>query len=206
MSLLKKIISQATVIEPTTSMLQGKSDHEVLGKFPEDVTVDLPPAPYPQKRTRPSTLTAEVERTILQHIELGAFPRAAAQAAGITAATFDQWMRHTGEEYQSFQSKINQASMAARVQAELLVKVSDPKFWLTHGPGRDKPEEPGWGPAKQQIEGKISHAHMHIAPQWDLSKLSDEELDLLDKMTSKAQLTSGDVNGDVIDAELVEDE
>lgn len=142
---------------------------------------------------RPAMLTEETEKLILAAIGGGAFAWAAAAAAGVSSTAFHRWMADPRPEYQEFAEKVRKARARARIGAELRVYKERPLDWLRVGPGRDREGEPGWtDPGKVQVTGKVAHAHVHavlppIEPELDLTQLTDEELDELDRLTSKAQ-------------------
>ena len=94
-------------------------------------------------------LTPEIERQILSFIRSGGYPWVAAEGAGIPRAIFRQWMRQGARPqgralYRRFHENVLQARAQARLSAEMDTKKLDPRFWLTHGPGREKAAAPGW--------------------------------------------------------------
>jgi hypothetical protein len=101
-------------------------------------------------------MSPATEASIINMIMAGAFPTTAAKAHGIGPTTWWEW-RKKGKEgkapYKDFERKISIAESMARVTAEVEVKKTDPKFWLTRGPGRDRgdPNDPGWTD-RQSIE------------------------------------------------------
>jgi hypothetical protein len=112
-------------------------------------------------------LTPEVERLILSYIRSGGYPWVAAESAGIPRAVFRQWLGRGAKSqgrgiYRRFYVNILQARAQARLGAEVETRKRDPRFWLTHGPGREKPNLPGWTnpspgarSANKRREGKI---------------------------------------------------
>jgi len=96
---------------------------------------------------RPTELTPEVHAKIARHIRAGAFDWVAACACGISSATFYRWMQWGAEgraEFREFREDVLTARAEARVVAEIEVRKTSPFNWLRYGPGRDRPEEPGW--------------------------------------------------------------
>ncbi len=94
-------------------------------------------------------LTPEVERHILGFIRSGGFPWVAAESAGIPRGQFRRWLRRglkSGgrSRYRLFYQNVLQARAQARLGAEVETRKHDPRFWLTHGPGREQPALPGW--------------------------------------------------------------
>ena len=97
----------------------------------------------------PPTLTDEIARGILAAIRAGGFPHVAAAAYGVDAATWERWLRrgrgrHAREPYRSFARQVEAAHAQARLRAEMTVLEKDVRAWLKHGPGRDRPGQPGW--------------------------------------------------------------
>jgi len=94
-------------------------------------------------------LTPEVERLVLGYIRSGGYPWVAAESAGIPRAVFRRWLRQGAKPgsrslYRLFYHNVLQARAQARLSAEVETRKLDPKFWLTHGPGREQATLPGW--------------------------------------------------------------
>lgn len=97
-------------------------------------------------------LSLETERTILSYIEAGAYDYVAAEAAGIDARTFRDWIargegrhptRRITPRLKAFATRVREAKARARVRNEVETAKIDPKFWLTHV-ARSKPGREGW--------------------------------------------------------------
>ena len=96
---------------------------------------------------RPTKLTAEVHRAIVELIRSGAFDRVAAEAARIHESTFGRWMEHGRKgqiPYRDFYDDVVHARAQARAVAEIEIKRDNPLAWLRYGPGRERPGRPGW--------------------------------------------------------------
>jgi hypothetical protein len=96
---------------------------------------------------RRSLLSPAVRTALIEAIEGGAFDWVAAEAAGISRRTFYDWMKRgeAGEEpFAELVGVLRRARATARVGAERTVRLRDPLAWLRLGPGRERPEEPGW--------------------------------------------------------------
>jgi hypothetical protein len=94
-------------------------------------------------------LTPEIEGQILSFIRSGGYPWVAAEGAGIPRQVFAQWMRRgvkprSRQPFRRFYEQVMQARAQARLAAELETRKHDPRYWLTHGPGRERPGAPGW--------------------------------------------------------------
>lgn len=110
--------------------------------------------------SRRDGLTPEIERLILSYIRSGGYPWVAAESAGIPRAVFRQWMRRGAKRggrsrCRLFYNNVLQARAQARLGAEVDTRKNDPKFWLTHGPGREQLSSPGWtNPASGRVVSK----------------------------------------------------
>lgn len=102
---------------------------------------------------RPSKLNAEVHQEIVAYTRAGSFAWVAAVAAGVSKTTFYRWMQKGDSEtrgpYFDFANDVRQAQAQARVAAETEVRRTSPATWLRFGPGRDRPDEPGWTDQRQ---------------------------------------------------------
>jgi hypothetical protein len=97
---------------------------------------------------RHTKLTPDVQQRILSYIRGGAFEWVAAEAAGIGKSTFYRWLQE-GEaadsgSYHDFWLEVRKARAQSRVAAEAEVRRDNPLAWLRYGPGRQRPDEPGW--------------------------------------------------------------
>jgi hypothetical protein len=95
------------------------------------------------------TPTAELLTQILASIRSGGYAHVAAAAWGVSEADWREWNRRAakrrgGKAYREFFLKVEQAEGQARLKAELDAREADPRFWLKHGPGKDRPDSPGW--------------------------------------------------------------
>jgi hypothetical protein len=93
-------------------------------------------------------LKPEVEAAIIAGIRAGGFPQVAAEAAGVPREVFDKWLRFGSQRksgpYKAFRMKVMQAQAQARLKAEIDVREKRPLQWLQGGPGKEKPNDPGW--------------------------------------------------------------
>lgn len=58
------------------------------------------------------------------------------------------------EMFREFREEIEQASREARVHAEIDVRKTKPLDWLLKGPGRNRPDDPGWSQSLE-LAGKV---------------------------------------------------
>ncbi len=86
---------------------------------------------------------------VLAYIRQGGFPFVAADAAGVPPDLLHTWLRRgeaqgAREPLRGFAGALRQAIAQARLLSELAVCKQDPKFWLSHGPGKETLESGGW--------------------------------------------------------------
>lgn len=96
------------------------------------------------------SLTLKRQSEICGFILSGSYPHVAAEAAGVPREVFDDWLkrgrsRKAAKRYRAFRKAILQAEAQARLTAEVRTLNKDPLNWLKCGPGRDRPDAPGWG-------------------------------------------------------------
>jgi transposase len=111
-----------------------------------------------RSRGRKTVLTRQLQEKICQLIRAGTYDYVAAEASGISRTTFFDWVRRgegrsdraTAPAYVQFVNAIRLAHAEARAAAEVTVKKTDVKWWLSRM-HRDKPGAPGWSD-KQQVE------------------------------------------------------
>jgi hypothetical protein len=93
-------------------------------------------------------------QTIVAAVRSGGYPHVAAQAWGVPAEVFDDWMRRglarrAKEPFRSFAREVTTGQAQARLRAETEVLQAMPRLWLEHGPGRERDEQPGWSASVQ---------------------------------------------------------
>lgn len=128
------------------------------------------------KTGRKTLLTPEREAQILASIRAGAFDWVAARAAGVSVPTFYRWLADKRKPYRDFAEKVAEARAVARLSVEIEVRKKSPEFWLSRGPGRERPGEPGWsektilehtgpggGPVKTETQARIVHDDSRVA-------------------------------------------
>ena len=106
------------------------------------------------------SLNAELIDVIAKRIRASCFPYVAVQSVGVAKSTFYDWMRR-GEKgrkpYSELLNKVREAAGTARPDAETRVFAGNPFAWLRYGPGRERPDEPGWteSPQALQVENNV---------------------------------------------------
>jgi hypothetical protein len=122
-------------------------------------------------------LTAQAQALILASIRAGAFPSVAAEAAGIPARVFEQWLewgnpldrprgwrRH--KVYTPLCRAVKEARAQARLAAEMHAMQDDPIAWLRSGPGKERPNDPGWTmPIRPQPMRQTNNVNVFLAPE-----------------------------------------
>lgn len=101
--------------------------------------------PKKNKVGRKTLLTPETQAKIVSYIRAGAFDWVAARAAGIAQSTFYLWMKGDTPRRAQFRDAVEEARAQARLAAEVEVRKRNPEFWLSRGPGKERPGQPGWG-------------------------------------------------------------
>src|SRR6516165_3629442 len=94
-------------------------------------------------------LTPGLGLQIASLIRSGCFVHVAAEANGVPRQVLDHWLKQGEakdgpEAYAWFADEIRTATAQARMRAEHHAFTNDPRAWLEHGPGRDRPGDPGW--------------------------------------------------------------
>jgi hypothetical protein len=101
----------------------------------------------PNPTGRPSKLTPDLAERIVAAVRDGAFPHAAAEAAGVPLRSFYRWMAQGEIErrgrYAEFRHMIHEAAAQARIAAQAQVYKANPEGWLSKGPGRTTVERSG---------------------------------------------------------------
>jgi hypothetical protein len=109
---------------------------------------------------------------VLSYIRSGGYPFVAAEAAGVPGEIFLQWLKwgeqkRAREPYRSFARGVRQAIAHGRLIAELAVHEKDPKFWLTHGLGKETAKNPGWtGEVRPSSEQDSAGQAVNSAAEW----------------------------------------
>jgi hypothetical protein len=94
-------------------------------------------------------LTAELIDQICGYIAGGAFDQTACESVGVPLEVFQGWLSQAQRKNAStllrlLHSKVRQARAKARLKLEMDMRVTNPKYWLLHGPGKATPGLPGW--------------------------------------------------------------
>ena len=91
--------------------------------------------------------TPEITQMISSYLQAGGTPEVAAQAAGISEQTFNQWVAkgkttRAPKAFKAFYRAVEQAHAQARLRAEIAAFNDKPLEWLKSGPCKGEVE---WG-------------------------------------------------------------
>ena len=124
------------------------------------------------RRPKINQLTPKTLSQILLMVRCGVYHHHAAKAAGITPRTWRDWLDKGEDDIEGNRNSayaqlfllINKAEGEALVLKTIEAVNDDPKFYLTHGPGKAKQGREGFAPPSVKIEGgddPIRHQHNH---------------------------------------------
>ena len=141
---------------------------------------------------RPTKLSDEVRERIVQAIRAGNYADAAAQSAGISPSTYYRWMARGEQEasgaFHAFREAVVRAEAEAEVHAVAIVRRAMGDDWRAAVAYLERRYPARWR-RRQTTEltgpdgGPI---RTHSSSGLDLSKLSDEELALLEELSARA--------------------
>src|SRR5262245_48403949 len=130
----------------------------------------------PRQRER-WKLTVQSRRLILASIRAGAFEGVAAEAAGIPAQVFQRWLewgnpvdRPKGwrphRTWTALWQEVMEAKAQARLACEMKAMQDDPVAWLRSGPGKERPNEPGWSmPVRPSVQKTTNNTNIFRSPE-----------------------------------------
>jgi hypothetical protein len=130
---------------------------------------------------RPVQLTPDLIREIATRVRGGAFPQVAAEAAGVPAGPFAEWMRRGSRPgarglYRELVEEVRYGQAHSRCMAEIALRQKDPRTWLLSGPGKGTTDRPGWSGAVRgqlQAEGYAGNPLLQAQIQALLARLMD---------------------------------
>ena len=140
---------------------------------------------------RPTKLTPELRERIVQAQKAGNYAEAACRAAGISSSTFYRWMERGEREergiYRDFFEAIRRAEAEAEVHAVAVLRRAMAEDWRAALAYLERRHPDRW--RKQQAteltgKGGGPIRSDHVMP--DLSRLSDEELALVQELYARA--------------------
>jgi hypothetical protein len=115
-------------------------------------------------------LTPGLGLQIAGYIRAGCYAHVAAEACGVSRSEFDHWLKegeakNAPEPLAAFADEIRTANAQARLKAEIRAYNQDPRAWLEHGPGRDRPGDPGWSGPLRAPTGQADQANPFANPE-----------------------------------------
>jgi hypothetical protein len=116
-------------------------------------------------------VTEALIQDIATRVQSGAFPHVAAEAAGVPAEVFHDWMERGSrpgarDPYRALAERVRHAHGHARCMAEVDLRQNDPKAWLLNGPGKNSDRLPGWSaPVKGQPNRDSRAVNLLLEPQ-----------------------------------------
>lgn len=146
---------------------------EILKKLVGSLALQLPEVNAKLRGRKPkiNQLTPKTLATICLMIRAGAYHQDAARAAGVYETTWTRWLTKGREDYENNRNtaycqlfQLIDKSVGEAIAAKSIEAVTaDPKFYLTHGPGKTRPGREGWSPSIK-IEGgndpiRVEHDH-----------------------------------------------
>jgi transposase len=141
---------------------------------------------------RPTKLTPQVHERIVGLIEAGSYAEPAARAAGISASTFYSWMERGELEedgiFREFREAIKRAEAVAEVSAVKVVTSAMPRSWQAAMTFLERKHPDRWG---RRTRAEPSEQPATNQRPYDLSRLTDDELETLDDLLRKAERQDG---------------
>jgi transposase-like protein len=114
-------------------------------------------------------LTPELHQQIVAAIRAGGYPHVAAQAFGVPPKLLDKWMqrgmaKQARDPWRTFAQEARLAHAQARLKAEVDVLREAPRYWLEHGPARDRADAPGWSSATAPAPASVEPPNVLLDP------------------------------------------
>jgi hypothetical protein len=120
-------------------------------------------------RPRPRP-TPDLEQVVAAYIRAGGFPHVAAEAAGLPRAVFEDWLRRgqaprPAAALRRFCDAVRLAQAQARLGAEIAALKDKPLDWLKAGPGKERPDAPGWSALAKAQAGRGKPTPLLLQPE-----------------------------------------
>lgn len=164
---------------------------------------------------RPSKLTPELQTRICDMLRAGNYLETAAAYAGVNKTTLYDWMKRGAREmerveksegkakirkkeqpYVDFSNAIEKALAEAEVRDLIIISNAAKTDWKAAAWKLERKNWQRWG-RKDKIDANLQHTGKDGGPietemKLDFSKLSDEELAILDNLLSKSTASESD--------------
>lgn len=141
---------------------------------------------------RPNKLTPEIQQKIVDAIRMGNYIETAAAFAGINKSTLYDWLkkgaRSKSGKFREFSNAVEKALAESEIRDVAVISAASKDNWQAAAWRLERKFPDRWG-RKSRIEanlehsGHLNHTHRHI----DLSKLTMEELEALEKIAAKME-------------------
>lgn len=139
---------------------------------------------------RPVKLTPELQNEICKVIRAGNYIETAAAFAGVSKQTLYNWMRKGRQaksgKYREFLDAVKKALAESEVRDVMIIAKAAEENWQAAAWRLERKFPDRWG-RKDRIDANLEHSgnitHRHI----DLSSLSMEELEALEKIAARIQ-------------------
>ena len=141
---------------------------------------------------RPTKLTPALQQKICEAIRAGNYLMTAAAFAGIDKTTLHSWLRRGAREarglYHDFADAVEKAQADAEARdVALIAKAASDGVWQAAAWRLERKFPDRWGRRDRidaTVKGAVAHAHMDLG-NLDLSRVTKEELDALEKIYEK---------------------
>lgn len=143
---------------------------------------------------RPTKFTPELAAKILQLVETGCFASVAAQAVGLSPATFHRWVQRGKAQrrgqFRDFCDGLTRARAKARGRMVTIVSLAAEQDWRAAAYYLERTDPKRWGRRdKLAVDGQLRHKVERQRVKPDLSVLSDEELEAYHRILEKLGAT-----------------
>lgn len=194
--LLFELGSETRPLAPLGDALE-KERQQMLARITQEQSVEPVEAPYKPNDggMPPPHVTNGVCALIMQ----GVFPWVAANAYGVSKAQ----LKRLEETNEDIANAILTAHGTARASAEARVFASNPEFWLKYGPGKQKPDAPGWGEERAitGAEGTPLPSQQVTVNQILIQHATDDELERMEELYKRMEERAGIVDGNLTKVE-----
>lgn len=141
---------------------------------------------------RPTKLTPELQERIVQAVRAGNHFEAAARSAGIAQSTFYRWLERGAEEddgaYSDFRAALRRAEAESEVHAVAVIRKAMTDDWRAALALIERRYPERW--RRQQTTELAGEAAERFGAErrdpLDLSRLTDDELRLLEELIARA--------------------
>lgn len=138
---------------------------------------------------RPTKLSDEVRDRIVQALRAGNYAEAACQSAGISPSTFYRWMERGERDegiYRAFREAVKRAEADAEVHAVAVLRKAMGGDWRAAVAYLERRHPTRWRRGETRELTGAAGGPIQTAHSLDLSRLSDEDLKLLEGMHDRA--------------------